>query len=124
MVKWVLYELQVDLLHHHCMWETIQYRDRPPSYGPYRPLAPKYGVYKYLPPQRWLHTLESGGVAFLYHPCVDPEQVAQLKTLAESCLGGYVVTPYTNLTQDKVSHFVAGIAYQFCNTVTKLLWNP
>lgn len=86
-----------------CMQRTLQYQEPLPSWGSYRPLPPKYGEYHYLPPQRWLHTLKLGGVAFLYHPCANSEQVDLLKSLARSCLNQYVVTPYPHLTQEYVS---------------------
>lgn len=65
-------------------------------------MPPHHGEYRYLPPQRWLHTLNRGGVAFLYHPCTSSEQVDQLKALAQDCLNSYVVTPYPDLSRDQV----------------------
>ena len=36
------------------------------------------GKYEYLPPQRWLHNLEHGGIAFLYHPCAEQSVIDSL----------------------------------------------
>ena len=80
---------------------SLHYQDKPPSYGLYRPLAPVAGEYQYLPPQRWLHTIKKGGVAFLYHPCTDEEQVDQLRVVARDYLN-HVLTPYPNLTNEEV----------------------
>lgn len=84
------------------MQARLRYDAQPPSQGAYRIMTPSYGEYKYLPPQRWLHTLKRGGVAFLYHPCTNIEQVEQLKALARECLNMYVVTPYPHLTEEQV----------------------
>jgi hypothetical protein len=37
----------------------------------------------------------------LYHPCADPIQVYQMKTLIKSCLFRHVITPYLNLTEER-----------------------
>lgn len=107
-----------------CMEDSISYKASPPSNGPYRPLAPKYGDYRYLPPQRWLHTLKTGGVAFLYHPCADPDQIDRLKFLAQSCLKAYIITPYKNLTKDKVRVLGVNLStnYYFPHLIPHSLW--
>lgn len=43
----------------------------------------------------------SGGIVALYHPCADPEQVEQLKSVVKRCLYRHVITPYLNLTVER-----------------------
>lgn len=108
-----------------CMSEELHYDMQPPSSGLYRPLPPKYGDYRYLPPQRWLHALNYGGVAFLYHPCAPQEQVIALKHLARSCLWKSVITPYPHLTKDQPLALVAwGCVYRMAwlKTSEAKLW--
>jgi hypothetical protein len=72
----------------------------------------KLGEYEYLPPERWLHNTEHGAVAFLYQPCIDPEELCKIKqfilsrpydntgsTKDPSNTGPFrwVLTPYKNL---------------------------
>ena len=64
----------------HIADAPIMYEANPPSSGSHRPMWAKWGEYEYLPPQRWLHNLEHGGIAFLYHPCADPDLIKSLKT--------------------------------------------
>lgn len=94
-----------------CMQEPIQYQASIPSQGSYRPLPPKFGEYDFLPPQRWLHALKIKGVAFLYHPCTNPEEVEKLRQLASSCLSTFVLTPYPHLTKEKVGIIVFCVNY-------------
>jgi len=63
----------------------------------------RWGEYEYMPPQRYIHNLEHGGIAILYHPCVEKEIVDSLRALACSIPdddGGafrWVLTPYVDL---------------------------
>ncbi len=85
--------------------EAISYTDLPPTHGAHRPQWAVWGSYEFLPPQRWIHNLEHGGVALLYHPCAPPEIIEELKTLAqgvpEANDGGgpfrWVLTPFADL---------------------------
>ncbi|ESN95090.1 hypothetical protein HELRODRAFT_155212 [Helobdella robusta] len=79
---------------HTCMDRTITYTDDPPRGGPHRPKWPTYGTYTYLPPQRWVHSLEHGAVAFLYHPCSDKTLRDQVANRLKSCMRKFVITPY------------------------------
>ncbi|XP_043910387.1 tumor protein p53-inducible protein 13 isoform X1 [Protopterus annectens] len=85
---------------HLCMEERIVYNETIPNSGPHRPKWAKYGEYIYCPPQRWVHNLEHGGIAFLYHPCVHPRLKEELSLLARACMRKHVVTPYHNLSQE------------------------
>lgn len=79
------------------------YDESPPSSGPHRSMWGRWGEYEYMPPQRYIHNLEHGGIAILYHPCVEKEIVDSLRTLACSRPdddGGefrWVLTPYVDL---------------------------
>ena len=81
----------------------ILYEYTPPSSGSHRPMWAKWGEYEYLPPERWLHNLEHGGIAFLYHPCAPQEMIDQLRELARSIPDDdfgpfcWVMTPYDQL---------------------------
>ena len=81
----------------------ITYEQSPPSSGDHRGRWARWGEYAFLPPQRWLHNLEHGGVAFLYHPCADPSVVDALREVAQgradddSGLFRWVLTPYVDL---------------------------
>ncbi len=83
--------------------EAISYTTSPPSSGPHRPAWAKWGEYDFLPPQRWLHNLEHGGVALLYHPCVDASVVDELRAVAAAQADDdtgafrYTLTPYADL---------------------------
>ena len=99
-----------------CMAVPLHYQEHPPTQGSYRPLAPAVGEYQYLPPQRWLHTLKKGGLALLYHPCVNEEQVDLLRRLSLSCLNDYVLTPYPNLTREEVCYFLLTYHLPACFT--------
>lgn len=83
--------------YHYCMNETIRYSNPIPTFGPHRPVWPRYGEYTYVPAQRWLHTLEHGGVVMLYHPCAHPLEVERLRRLVRSCLFRHVITPNRHL---------------------------
>ncbi|KAJ8917604.1 hypothetical protein NQ315_000087 [Exocentrus adspersus] len=86
---------------HKCMNESIEYSERIPTFGTHRPLWAIYGEYTFLPKQRWLHNLEHGAVAMLYHPCAERNQVNALKALVKSCLYRHVITPYDQLTMER-----------------------
>lgn len=81
----------------------IDYNEAPPSSGSHNPSWAKWGEYEYLPPENWLHNLEHGGVALLYHPCADEELVDSLRESARSRPeddGGpfrWVLTPFIDL---------------------------
>jgi len=90
---------------HYCMNDTIEYDTKkfgdPPSFGPHRPIWGIYGEYRYLPKERWLHNLEHGAVALLYHPCTEPSLVNQLRDVVTGCLNKYVISPYKQLEADQ-----------------------
>ncbi|MEL6177902.1 MAG: DUF3105 domain-containing protein, partial [Myxococcota bacterium] len=81
----------------------IPYTDTPPACGPHRPQWGVWGEYTFLPPQRFLHNLEHGGIALLYHPCADTTLVDALRAYAQARQaddGGdfrWVLTPYPEL---------------------------
>lgn len=81
----------------------IEYAFDPPASGPHRSRWGRWGEYSFLPPQRYLHNLEHGGIALLYHPCADAETVDALRALARERPeddGGpfrWVLTPYPGL---------------------------
>lgn len=81
----------------YCLNETIDYEERLPTFGAHRFLYPKYGEYKYLPPQRWMHTLEYGGIVMLYHPCANKMQVEKLRSTLSACAYRHVITPFISL---------------------------
>lgn len=86
---------------HYCMNETIFYQNPLPTFGPHRPAWPRYGEYTYLPVQRWLHTLEHGGVVMLYHPCAHPLEIERLRQIVRSCLFRHVISPNQHLTMER-----------------------
>ena len=79
------------------------YDESPPSSGPHRSMWGRWGEYEYMPPQRYIHNLEHGGIAILYHPCVEKDIIDSLRLLACSRPdddGGefrWVLTPYVDL---------------------------
>ncbi|XP_047005040.1 uncharacterized protein LOC124624081 [Schistocerca americana] len=85
---------------HYCMDKHLEYDRDLPTFGPHRPLWPIYGEYKFVPRQRWLHSLEHGGIVMLYHPCADPSEVEALKQLVKNCLRRHIISPY-NLLDSK-----------------------
>ncbi|KAJ8984805.1 hypothetical protein NQ317_013002 [Molorchus minor] len=86
---------------HRCMNESIEYSETIPTFGTHRPLWAIYGEYKFLPRQRWLHNLEHGAVAMLYHPCANTDEVNSLRKLVKGCLYRYVITPYSFLSSER-----------------------
>lgn len=81
----------------------IVYDISPPTTGPHRARWGRWGEYRFLPPQRFLHNLEHGGIALLYHPCAPTEMVDALRALArarpadDTGLFRWVLTPYADL---------------------------
>ncbi|XP_060529352.1 uncharacterized protein LOC132703853 [Cylas formicarius] len=86
---------------HKCLNESIDYNEVIPTFGSHRPLWAKYGEYTFLPRQRWLHNLEHGAVAMLYHPCANRNEVNIVKKIIKSCLYRHVITPYNLLTPNR-----------------------
>ncbi|EEB19532.1 conserved hypothetical protein [Pediculus humanus corporis] len=86
---------------HFCMDTKIKYTQSLPTFGPHRPLWPVYGEYEYLPKERWLHTLEHGGIVALYHPCADLMEIKLLKNLVKTCLRRHVISPSVDLTKER-----------------------
>ncbi|GFN84792.1 tumor protein p53-inducible protein 13 [Plakobranchus ocellatus] len=82
---------------HKCLPTPLNYTDDLPTSGQHRPLWPVYGEYTYVPPQRWLHSLEHGGIVFLYHPCADQIEIEKFKSLARGCLRRHVISAYKKL---------------------------
>ena len=82
---------------------AIEYEEYPPSSGNHRSQWARWGEYSHLPPERWLHNLEHGGIAFLYHPCTAPELIDELRDYARSLQGEegepfrWVLTPAPEL---------------------------
>ncbi len=87
----------------HVTEAPLEYERHPPATGPHRPRWARWGEYDFLPPQRWLHNLEHGGVAFLYHPCAPAALVDELRAVIRGFPdddGGpfrWVLTPYVDL---------------------------
>ncbi len=88
---------------HVALPTPISYAESPPASGPHRGTWARWGEYAFLPPQRWVHNLEHGGVALLYHPCAPAAVVDALREWARSQPaddGGelrWVLTPYPGL---------------------------
>ena len=78
-----------------------------PTHGNHRPIWPKFGEYKFLPAQRWLHNIEHGAVVMLYHPCTHPATVQTLRALVTGCIRKHIITPSTNLPEDRPLALVA-----------------
>jgi hypothetical protein len=82
---------------------AITYADSPPMSGPHRGEWPFWGEYAFAPKERWLHSLEHGGIALLYHPCAPKSLVDALRSWAQSVepdsTGAFrwVLTPYPGL---------------------------
>merc|ERR1712096_335536 len=92
---------------HFCMNTPITYNTSIPHHGNHRPIWPKFGEYQFVPPQRWFHNIEHGAVVMLYHPCAHPTMVEQLRKLVTGCIRKHVITPYTNIPEDKPLALVA-----------------
>lgn len=94
--------------------DPITWPDTPPASGPHRPQWARWGEYHTLGPEHWLHNLEHGGVALLYHPCAGDDVVDALRDFARSRpadAGGpfrWVLAPYPDLPAP-----VAAITWQW-----------
>lgn len=83
--------------------EVITWTAVPPASGPHRGQWARWGEYSELGPERWLHNLEHGGIAFLYHPCSDPAVVDGLRAIARAMpdddTGAFrwILAPYPDL---------------------------
>jgi hypothetical protein len=93
--------------------EAIVYEESPPSSGNHRGVWAKWGRYEALPAQRWLHNLEHGGVAFLYHPCASEAVQAELLAVVEGLKAEvdgfrYILSPYPDLSTE-----VAVVAWEW-----------
>jgi hypothetical protein len=77
----------------------IEYDLSPPAADDHRGRWANWGEYRSLPPQRWLHNLEHGGIALLYHPCAPAEVVDELRELARARGEDFrwILTPYEGL---------------------------
>jgi hypothetical protein len=88
---------------HDSSARPIVYDEAPPASGTHRGDWGKWGEYAFLPPQRWLHNVEHGGAALLYHPCAPKEVVDALRQFARNRPpddGGafrWVLSPYPRL---------------------------
>merc|ERR1719427_941254 len=92
---------------HFCMNTPLKYEHPLPTHGDHRPLWPMFGEYKFVPTQRWLHNIEHGAVIMLYHPCTHHTLVEKLRKLVTGCIRKHVITPYTNIPEDKPLALVA-----------------
>lgn len=70
----------------------IPYYPLLPTHEGHRPIWPHYGEYSFVPATRWLHSLEHGGIVFLYHPCALPELVDKVRQVLRSCVRKHVIT--------------------------------
>ena len=88
---------------HISLPETIEYAVDPPASGDHRPQWACWGEYSFLPATRWLHNLEHGGIALLYHPCAPQTLIDDLRAFARSLPDDgsgpfrWIMTPYDNL---------------------------
>jgi hypothetical protein len=88
----------------HIDYDTeLTFAADPPSSGNHRPEWGVWGEYQYIPPGNWLHNLEHGGAALLFHPCADDATVDALRDFARARAdddGGafrWILTPYADL---------------------------
>ena len=88
---------------HIALPTPITYTDDPPMSGSHRAQWPNWGEFGFVPKQRWLHSLEHGGIAILYHPCASADLIDALRSWAQNMPadeGGpfrWVMTPYPGL---------------------------
>merc|ERR1712215_44710 len=96
---------------HICINETISYPPeifgRFPHHGPHRPNWAMFGEYKYCPIERHQHNVEHGCVIMLYHPCLDKDQVNEVKAMVAGCIKKHIITPSRLPTLEKPLVFVA-----------------
>lgn len=87
----------------HIPEDRIIYEQQPPTSGPHRPQWGRWGEYSWIPPERWLHNLEHGGIAFLYHPCASSELIDALREFARNYPADdtgefrWILTPYEDM---------------------------
>ncbi|XP_075710424.1 tumor protein p53-inducible protein 13 [Rhinoderma darwinii] len=84
-----------------CMDTVIVYTAAIPNSGAHRVTWAKYGEYVYCPPQQWVHNLQHGGVAFLYHPCVRPKLKEEFSSLARHYVAKHIITPLHTLSRER-----------------------
>lgn len=75
--------------------------------GTHRLILPVYGEYTYLPAQRWIKSLEHGGIVAVYHPCVNKRQLNDLRKLIKQCLYRHIITPYEKLDAERPFALIA-----------------
>jgi hypothetical protein len=71
--------------------DPADYKSNPPASGPHNPVPAQDGFYQ--PGNEpnlgnWIHSLEHGRILFQYRPGTPPEQVRQLRELAEEEVNG------------------------------------
>lgn len=87
----------------HVADDRILYEQLPPTSGPHRPQWGRWGEYSWIPPERWLHNLEHGGVALLYHPCAPVELIDAMRSFAQAYPADdtgafrWILTPYGDM---------------------------
>lgn len=109
----------------YCMDRVIKYSISIPNSGPYRPRGARYGEYEFCPPQRWVHNLQHGAVAFMYHPCVNPRLKEDLCSLARTYYYRHIITPHVGLTKDRplaLASWAATLEMQQINLTEALTW--
>ena len=79
--------------------DPVEYTDPPPVGGNHDPCWADFGVHEEaVAPERWVHNLEHGGVAFLYHcPGGCDAEVAMLASLSTNQRPFALVTEYAAL---------------------------
>ena len=83
----------------------VTYKTNPPTSGKHNPVPAQDGIYtpgNEPAPENWVHSLEHGRVLFQYRPGTPPNQVAQLRKVAEEELNGaagYHVLMFQNNTK-------------------------
>jgi hypothetical protein len=96
----------------------------PPTIAPHRLLWPRWGRYTFLPIQRWLHHVEHGGMAILYHPCLGSSSACKMEQWASNfdistmsvqqrwntSTFRWVMTPYPGL-KTKIAIAFYGVLY-------------
>ena len=76
----------------------------PPTIGRHREAWPYWGKYTFIPPQRWMHSLEHGGIVFLYNNCLSAHSIhkiqhfiSTLKHTFDTEYFRYILTPFLTL---------------------------
>jgi hypothetical protein len=70
-----------------------------------------YGEYRWVPPIRYIHVLEHGAIAFLYHPCTPDSLVDKLRKLANGCLWKHLLFAFKG---DTFIYFCFITIFQAC----------